>query len=159
MIMTLQPTTQSQPAPVPIRCGSLADLSMSTLRRIEMLERRMESWDKRWAELGELGASAETNYPRRVLQVQAGVAESYGLSVDAIRSPAKMYRIVEARHLAIWLCAKLRLGEFVFLGKMFNKNHASILYARKTFQDRIDTEPDISRIANEWLAKLKTSQL
>lgn len=154
--MTLQSTTQSQPAPVPIRCGSLADLSMSTLRRIEMLERRMEGWDKRWSELGELGASAETNYPRRVLQVQASIAESYGLSVDAIRSQAKMYRVVEARHLAIWLCAKLRLGEFVFLGKMFNKNHASILYARKTFQDRIDTEPDISRIANEWLAKLSS---
>ena len=66
-------------------------------------------------------------------------ALKYGITIDQLKLKTRKEPIAEARMYAMYLIrlnTKLTVNQ---IGDKYNKNHASVTHAKKTIQNRIDT--------------------
>lgn len=84
----------------------------------------------------------------------ATVAQHYGFSVKDIKGSKRYPRIVEARHLSIYLCRSL-LGEtYVEIGKIFGgKDHSTIVHSIKKIEDLRVTNKVMNNLVTEVTMK------
>jgi chromosomal replication initiator protein len=66
------------------------------------------------------------------------VADLYGFTVEEIRGEQRKDKIVRARHHAIWEISKCTPWSLVRIGKLFRKDHTTIINAIRRHQARID---------------------
>jgi len=64
-------------------------------------------------------------------------AKKYGVTVDEILSRARVQPIAEARSYAIYLVREHMHLSQTAIGKIFKRDHATILYSCKVIKDRI----------------------
>jgi chromosomal replication initiator protein len=65
---------------------------------------------------------------------------------DQIVSPSRKREIVEARHIAIGLILQsFRNIGLKEVGRMFNRDHSTVIYARETYRDLMETDRDFRK--------------
>lgn len=69
-------------------------------------------------------------------QAVAIVANTYRVSVEEILGPRRWEPLVQARHLAIWLAKEITGWSSPELGRYFNRDHTTILYAIDVVEGR-----------------------
>lgn len=66
-----------------------------------------------------------------VSDIQRAVAEHFGVTVHHIKRPDMDRRTMTARHLAMYLSRELTLASFPEMGRLFSRDHSSVLSAVK----------------------------
>ena len=57
------------------------------------------------------------------------VAEYYGVTIDALKSPARAQKISEARRVAVYLVREITKLSYEEIAEFFEKKHPTILYS------------------------------
>lgn len=84
-------------------------------------------------------------YPRRVtvkqqeiLSVACEVAAKHGVPIELLIGTSCSKRIAHIRHEAYWVCY-FKLGHsYTSIGRVFRKDHASVIYGVKKYQERLN---------------------
>src|ERR1051326_4595286 len=69
------------------------------------------------------------------------VGRHYQISLEVVHSNIREPRIVEPRHVIYHLLNKHTKASMNQIGRMFNKDHATIMHALRSVRDRLETEP------------------
>lgn len=77
----------------------------------------------------------------RVHRIALLIADEYKLPVESLASRIRTNEIVEPRHIAIWLCARLTNVSNLQIGYAFARDHALVTHACRKIDDRRATEP------------------
>jgi hypothetical protein len=88
----------------------------------------------------------------QVKAIQVQVARHARLSLSNMLGKSHDEHFVRPRHLAIWLARQLTGASTSHLGRLFHRDHVSILHALKATGARIDTEPRFAAEAEHLLS-------
>lgn len=68
----------------------------------------------------------------------------FGVDTEKVKSSDRHRGIVEQRHLTMYALL-LKGFSSVHIGKLFNRNHASVLHAKESVQNNCFTDPDYKK--------------
>ena len=84
------------------------------------------------------------------------VAEKYGLNLKDFKSPRRGDAIAYPRQIAMYLVCNLTDLSLPEVGKEFNKDHSTVIYARTKIEKEIHKDPFFSELVNQLIKKIKT---
>jgi chromosomal replication initiator protein len=90
--------------------------------------------------------------PRTIEQIMRGVARAYGLEPDELRSRSRRRRVVRPRQLAMYICRSSTDASLKDIGRAFNRDHTSVMYAIGIVEQRVAERPQL-RYELEALAR------
>ncbi len=90
--------------------------------------------------------------PRTIQEIMARVARAYGLETDDLRSRSRRRRIVRPRQFAMYICRRSTEASLKDIGRAFNRDHTSVMYAIDVVERRALERPQL-RYELEALAK------
>jgi chromosomal replication initiator protein len=90
--------------------------------------------------------------PRTIEQVMRAVARAYGLEVEALRSRSRRRNLVRPRQLAMYICRTSTDSSLKDIGRAFNRDHTSVMYAIGVVEQRVAQRPQL-RYELEALAR------
>ncbi|HET6567127.1 MAG TPA: chromosomal replication initiator protein DnaA [Rhodothermales bacterium] len=94
-----------------------------------------------------------------IADIQRMVADFCGMDVKLLLGASRKREIVNARHLAIYLCKHYTQHTLKTIGTHFGgRDHSTIIHACGAIEDRLDTDPDFSAEFNQIQRKLKGHQ-
>ncbi len=95
-----------------------------------------------------------------VERIQALVAEEYGFPNDLIRSKTRKKEIAEARQIAMFLCTEFTRLTLKAIGLHFGgRDHATVIHARETVNERIKIEKGFADIVERLHKKLELASI
>lgn len=68
------------------------------------------------------------------------VCKTYGVEHEDLMKQCRQRELVFSRHLAMYLIRKFTNLSVIKIGKLFNRDHTSVLHAQKMIQNYIDTD-------------------
>lgn len=77
------------------------------------------------------------------------VCDLYRLPINDIISNSRKRTIVEARQVAIYLLNKYTDMSLVGIGRLFNRDHSTVIYSRDTVKDMIDVDHKFAAKINQ----------
>jgi chromosomal replication initiator protein len=80
--------------------------------------------------------------PPTVDQIQAVVADVFGLTREELVSASRMARVAWPRQVAMYLAREHTHETLPAIGKRFGRDHSTVLHACKRAADRIGSDPD-----------------
>ena len=81
-----------------------------------------------------------------IAAIQHYVAAEYGIDVAALLSASRTPAIVEARHVAMWLCRQLTPATAtVIAGQFGGRDRKTVAHALRRIGERMEAEPDLVR--------------
>ena len=83
------------------------------------------------------------------------IAEKYGVSEEDIRSKKRNDNIAKARHLCIYLIRQLTELSLSDIGKIFSRDHATVIASTKFIKGQMDIVPGMESEVNELISTLK----
>lgn len=86
-------------------------------------------------------AVAMSDAPESMRIIAAVVAEYYRVDLALLLGRTRSARIVEPRHIAMWLCLQLTPATLNKIGAAFGRDHGTVIHAKKAINDRLETEP------------------
>jgi len=66
--------------------------------------------------------------PGSIRDIQKACAHRFGIPLSFMTNETRMKEIIIARHIAYYLCRKHTRSSFPFIGKLFERDHTSILH-------------------------------
>jgi chromosomal replication initiator protein len=81
--------------------------------------------------------------PRTIEQIMRGVARAYGLEPDELRSRSRRRRVVRPRQLAMYICRSSTDASLKDIGRAFNRDHTSVMYAIGVVEQRVAQKPQL----------------
>lgn len=72
--------------------------------------------------------------------IASSVAVAFGRTVDELRGPRGSEPLCWARHIAIYLMDELTTASSLEIGKLINRDHSTVIWARQTVSERIETD-------------------
>ena len=72
-----------------------------------------------------------------IKEIIEAVARCYDTSVSDILSPSRDYKIITARHVAIYLARRRLTMSLPEIAKAFNRTHATVVFAEKKVAERM----------------------
>ena len=95
----------------------------------------------------------------RVQYAALVVSREYEIRPEDILGRSRLAHLTEARHVAMFLCAKLELANLAAIGQVFdNRDHTAVIYARNRVQDLCDVDSvfaaKVSRLEKELQSSL-----
>ena len=87
-----------------------------------------------------------------IKQIIEAVARCYDTSVADILSPSRDYKIITARHVAIYLARSRLTMSLPEIAKAFNRTHATVLFAEGKVRERM-AEDEVFRSEVEQLRR------
>lgn len=114
---------------------------------------RVKEWIKDYIPIG----SIENEISNISIEnIQAAVAEEYGVSIDDLKSKQRTERLAFPRQIAIYLaCELLPSMSLPEIGKAFNKDHSTVIHARDKIRQILNTDPFFSEKINVLINKIK----
>jgi chromosomal replication initiator protein len=85
-----------------------------------------------------------------IKEIIEAVARHYNTSVSGILSPIRDDKIINARHVAIYLVSSCTTASLIEIGKAFNRTHATVYFAERKVFERM-AEDDVFRSEVEQL--------
>ena len=94
----------------------------------------------------------QTKDLKKLKDIQSRVIAHYGLPPDAMTTPVRTNNIAHPRMLAMFLCCRdtdLTLSE---IGRHFgNRDHGTVIHARKKIMEAVRNNPKIKTVIDEIL--------
>lgn len=94
----------------------------------------------------------QTKDLKKLKEIQSKVIAHYGLPPDAMTTPVRTNNIAHPRMLAMFLCCRntdLTLSE---IGRHFgNRDHGTVIHARKKIMEAVRNNPKIKTVIDEIL--------
>ena len=82
-------------------------------------------------------------------QVCKLVASHYDVAEKKIYSKSRIVDIVNARHVAMYLCRELTQNSLIFIGKHFGKrDHSTVIHACKAVEEKILNDSSVKKNIN-----------
>ena len=81
--------------------------------------------------------------PRTIEQIGARVAAAYGLRADDLGSRSRRRQVVRPRQFAMYLCRRYTDASLKDIGRAFNRDHTSVMYAVDVVERRILERPQL----------------
>lgn len=79
-----------------------------------------------------------------VSHIQATVAAYYGIPVRHMTSDRRDWEVSHPRQVAMYLCAELTPKSYPDLGRLFHRDHTTIIWAEKSVQRRMNADPEFA---------------
>lgn len=95
---------------------------------------------------------SETDTIDKILEM---VSDRYSVTVEDIKSKKRTDAIAKARHLCVYLIRQMTELSWTDIGKIFNRDHTTIIASNKFIKDQIDIAPETESEINEMIATLK----
>lgn len=80
----------------------------------------------------------------RVIEIQREVARAFGVSVETLMSRRKHRTAVVPRQVAMYLAKVMTHWSFPEIGRMFERDHTTVMSAVKVIEGRFRHEPDFA---------------
>jgi chromosomal replication initiation ATPase DnaA len=137
----------------PGECGAKSlnmnahDLDLSDvddeLERLKKRKRKLERVLELRAEVSvmELKVITSGDMCESMQAVTDMVANEFGVSVRDLRSTSRREVYVVPRHVAFYLLREELKGKLNEIGRLFDRDHGSVLHGANRVQDRIDVDP------------------
>lgn len=77
--------------------------------------------------------------------IQAAACAHFRLEMSELLGSRRYGPLVDARHLAMYLCRQRLRMSYPALGEVFKRDHSTVLTACRVIGDRIDVEPELRR--------------
>jgi chromosomal replication initiator protein len=90
--------------------------------------------------------------PRTLEQIMRAVARAYGVAVEELRGRSRRRRLVRPRQLAMYICRTSTDASLKDIGRAFNRDHTSVMYAIGIVEQRVAERPQL-RYELEALAR------
>lgn len=82
-----------------------------------------------------------------------GTANYYEVDIDELcHSASRRKELIKAKHIAMYSCKKLTRLSLGAVGRLFNRDHATVLHAIRSVEDQMTVYPDYK---NELLNLLR----
>jgi chromosomal replication initiation ATPase DnaA len=97
--------------------------------------------------------------PPRILirDIQAKVADHYGLTVPALTSAARWRKLAWPRQVAMHLAKRLTPHNLSEIGRRFNRDHATVLHAVRQIEARRIGDAELDRTIRSLTAQLEAT--
>lgn len=104
------------------------------------------------------GRQAAAGRTRRAIEtVQRHVADEFGLTVESLLENSRRREVVWPRQVAMHICYRLDLAGSKVIGLLFgDREHATVLYAHRSVQGRVDTERGAALMVGRLIEEIKT---
>jgi chromosomal replication initiator protein len=100
----------------------------------------------------------EENVTRITIQnIQRHVADYYDLRVSDLTGSKRPHNISFPRQVAMYLSRELTEESLPSIGEMFNRNHATILHAYKSINQKTEADAQFKMVVNQLRKQLQTS--
>lgn len=106
-----------------------------------------------WAALRNLGGEPRTTQGQ-VRQIIELVAREWRVTVEDILSDRRQRPIAQARHVAIWLARHCTLLSAPVIGRVFRRDHTSVLHGVHAVELRIGADGELAARLAELQAEL-----
>lgn len=83
-----------------------------------------------------------------IASVQKAVANHYGLSVDDLKSPSRLRRIVHPKQVAMYLAHNICRRSVSDIGRAFWRDHSTVIFGLKAIEERL-TSPELGKDVDE----------
>ena len=83
------------------------------------------------------------------------VAEYYGVTIDALKSPARAQKISEARRVAVYLVREITKLSYEEIAEFFEKKHPTILYSYQKMKEDLRIDNKLKQIVRELKQAIK----
>ncbi|HTO06933.1 MAG TPA: chromosomal replication initiator protein DnaA [Myxococcota bacterium] len=81
--------------------------------------------------------------PRSLDEIAAVVTRAYGLDADALRSRSRKRVVVRPRQVAMYLARRYTAASLADIGRVFGRDHTSVMYAIDVVERRIVERPQL----------------
>ncbi len=88
-------------------------------------------------------------------KILAAVSSHYGIPVEDLKSRRRTSNIASARHVAIYMIKKLTDRSLPAIGRVFGRDHTTIINSIDTVEKRFSTEPAFEHEVNELIQTVK----
>jgi hypothetical protein len=68
------------------------------------------------------------------------ICEGEGQTMDQLKSETREQEIVFARQLIMFFAKKMKVGSLSYIGRKFDKDHATVIHSIKTINNYLDTD-------------------
>lgn len=90
-------------------------------------------------------------------KIISAVCNELKITLDDLSGKTRLGEVVCARHIIFYLLRSNKYG-IVQIGRLFNRDHATVLYACEMHQERLDFRPDYARKYKRVVDLLKDSE-
>ncbi len=94
------------------------------------------------------------NRPGRVLKIQGAVAEAYGIGRIELVSRRRAGHLILPRQVAMYLCTVLTPRSLPEIGRLFSRDHTTILHARDKIAKLRQTDEKLNYEIDALIARL-----
>ena len=106
------------------------------------------------AQLSDLISDTEPQ-AKKVERIVSMVSQHTGVSEEEIKGKKRTKEIAMARHICIYILRTETELSFPSIGKIFARDHSTIMYSIDLVQNRIENDPSFEKEMNELIAELK----
>ncbi len=86
------------------------------------------------------------------------VSRKYGIEIDALLGKKKTKDIVSARHVAVYLIRKMTDLSLPDIGKVFNRDHSTIMHSVDKIQSEVDDSPERRKEIDDLMELVRTKR-
>lgn len=87
-------------------------------------------------------------------EILCSVAETFGLSVPVLTGPSRVRRVIRARQVALYLCRRLCDLSYPEIGRIFHRDHTTVLYAHNKIAGQLSSDPQLAGEVNGCMRAL-----
>jgi len=120
-------------------------MPVNILKRLKELERRIAA----------LEPAKLIHVPAIIDQINRAVAKDAGMELNLMLSYCKQASVFEARALAMYLAHHITGYNSTRLGRIYQRDHVTILNAIRAVSNRVDTEPVYHEQVATWLTRFQ----
>ena|SRR5437879_5960954 len=89
-----------------------------------------------------------------VLRILTLASQVHHVHARLVCARTRRVRAVEARHLAMYLARELTGWSWPQLGRLFDRNHATVIYGHRVIARRCAASPEFARLIQSFKAQL-----
>ncbi len=101
---------------------------------------------------------AHINRPGRVFKIQGSVAEAYGIGRVELVSRRRSGHVIRPRQVAMYLCTVLTPRSLPEIGRLFGRDHTTIMHARNKIAKLRQTDERLNSEIEALIARLGMSE-
>ena len=90
--------------------------------------------------------------------VQRAVINHFDLTFPELKGHRRTPKFVRPRHIAMYLCRELLDKSLLQVGKLFGRDHTTVMFAVAKIEPVAWTDPDVIAIRNQMLGDLPMSE-
>lgn len=98
------------------------------------------------------------NRPGRVFKIQGATAEAYGIGRIELVSRRRTGHFILPRQIAMYLCTALTPRSLPEIGRLFGRDHTTIMHARDKIAKLRKTDPNLNSEIEALIARLGMSE-